>query len=71
MWLAQIGSGGIAIRDALEDLELFRLVPKAVRKAAVSKLVRSPTDHEDKPLLLEEVRREIGRQAHLFAKKEG
>jgi hypothetical protein len=29
-------------------------------------LVTGPTHHKDDPLLLEKVRRSIGRQAHLF-----
>ena len=52
------------IRDALEDMELFRMVPEAKRAAAVAKLVRGPKDHDDDPLRLEAVRREIGRAAH-------
>ena len=58
-----------SIRDALEDMELFRMLPAAVRRAAVSRLVRSPTDHDDDPLLLEKVRRELGRQAHLYTEQ--
>ena len=54
------------IRDALEDMELLRMVPSAVRDAAVAQLVTGPTQHKDDPLLLEQVRRSIGRQAHLF-----
>ena len=54
------------IRDALEDLELFRKVPLDVRKKAVYQLVRNATDHNDDPLNLESVRRVIGRQAHLY-----
>ena len=93
-----------------EDMELLRMVPPAVRDAAVAqvrtlvvarvtktpqrtgtifhcatligpfsnrvrwcgpdwcyeKLVTGPTHHKDDPLLLEQVRRSIGRQAHLF-----
>jgi hypothetical protein len=56
-----------AIRDALEDMELFRMLPTAVATKAVQKLVRSPTDHDDNPVLLERVRRALGRQAHLYA----
>ena len=51
------------IRDALEDMELLRTVPSAVRDAAVAQLVTGPTQHKDDPLLLEQVRRSIGRQA--------
>ena len=54
------------IRDALEDMELFRMVPEAKRAAAVAKLVRGPKDHDDDPLRLEAVRREIGRAAHQY-----
>ena len=37
---------------------------EVVRVAAVHKLVRGPTDHDDDPLLLEATRREVGRAAH-------
>ena len=52
-----------SIRDALEDLELFRTLPERVFHAAVRKLVRNATDSTDAPALLEKVRRELGRQA--------
>ena len=48
-----------SIRDALEDLELFRTLPERVFHAAV----RNATDSTDAPALLEKVRRELGRQA--------
>ena len=37
---------------------------EATRVAAVHKLVRGPTNHDDDPLLLEATRREVGRAAH-------
>ena len=55
------------IRDALEDMELFRMVPESVRNAAVDTLVRGPTDHDDDPVALEKTRRGIGRSAHRYA----
>jgi len=56
-----------SIRDALEDLELFRTLPEKVRNAAVKKLVRNATDWTDDPALLEKVRRKLGRQAEAMA----
>eukprot|EP01047_Picozoa_sp_COSAG01_P054993 COSAG01_NODE_6073_length_3867_cov_8.311837_2_plen_47_part_00 len=43
-------------------MELLRKVSKNIRRAAVYQLVRNATDHNDDPILLEAVRRAIGRQ---------
>ena len=52
------------IRDALEDMELLRMLPLSVRVEAVRQMVRSATDHDDDPVRLEEIRRSVGRQVH-------
>jgi hypothetical protein len=40
----------------------LRKVSKIIRRAALYQLVRNATDHNDDPILLEAVRRAIGRQ---------
>ena len=50
-------------RDAVEDAYLLRLARKKLgvgpTSRLIQRLVRSPTDHTDDPVLLETVRREI------------
>jgi len=59
-----VGTARLAnIRDAVEDQALLQAVRNAGKAAAleaeISKIVRSPTDHTDDPVLLEATRRAI------------
>mmetsp|Transcript_37542 Transcript_37542/g.69865 ORF Transcript_37542/g.69865 Transcript_37542/m.69865 type:complete len:576 (+) Transcript_37542:80-1807(+) len=57
-----------AIRDALEDVELFRMLPREELAELLKGIVRGPKSWTDDPMLLETIRRRVARR--VLAKRE-